>query len=429
MDDVNYKFYHNKDGKYAWRKFQLINPILYVYLVNEITKKNNWNTIKIRFGEFKKNPNIICCSDLVESTSKNKDKGATINNWWNEIEQQSIMFALDYEYIGITDVVDCYGAIYTHSIAWAVHGLGFAKSNRDISHIGNLIDSVIQNMSYGQTNGIPQGSTLMDFIAECVLGYGDLLISKKLAQRGINDYKILRYRDDYRVFANQKEDINEIIKVISEELSKLNMKLNAQKTQLSNDIISNAIKKEKIASLDFEINKNISIQKNLLKIRFFSIDYPNAGRTITLLNNLYKELIEPLKNKPDCNEVLISIVVDIMYNNTKAYQSCAAILSKLLYYENEETLYKILESINRKFKKIPNTDYLSVFMQRITLKYNREYAYESSICKLLYDDNIKLWNCDWCGIQLDEKSIIVEDEIEAMDKVIPVEDLEIFERY
>lgn len=29
-DDVNYTILNNKDGKYAWRPFQLINPALYV---------------------------------------------------------------------------------------------------------------------------------------------------------------------------------------------------------------------------------------------------------------------------------------------------------------------------------------------------------------------------------------------------------------
>ena len=35
-------------------------------------------------------------------------------------------------------------------------------------------------MSYGQTNGIPQGTILMDFIAEMVLGYADYLLTERL---------------------------------------------------------------------------------------------------------------------------------------------------------------------------------------------------------------------------------------------------------
>lgn len=39
--------------------------------------------------------------------------------------------------------------------------------------LGNMIDTYMQGMQYGQTNGIPQGSVLFDFIAEIVLGYAD----------------------------------------------------------------------------------------------------------------------------------------------------------------------------------------------------------------------------------------------------------------
>ena len=37
-------------------------------------------------------------------------------------------------------------------------------------------------MNYGQTNGIPEGSILTDFIAEIVLGYIDLQLSEKLTK-------------------------------------------------------------------------------------------------------------------------------------------------------------------------------------------------------------------------------------------------------
>lgn len=62
-------------------------------------------------------------------------------------------------------------------------------------------------MQYKQTNGIPQGGVLFDFIAEMVLGYSDLLLYEELQRIGITDYKILRYRDDYRIFSNSKEEL------------------------------------------------------------------------------------------------------------------------------------------------------------------------------------------------------------------------------
>ena len=36
--DVNYLFLKNKDGRFSWRPLQIINPVLYVCLVKEITE-------------------------------------------------------------------------------------------------------------------------------------------------------------------------------------------------------------------------------------------------------------------------------------------------------------------------------------------------------------------------------------------------------
>ena len=57
-DYVNYKLLSNKDGKFAWRPFQLINPAIYVSLVNTITEINNWNLLITRFENFQKNKKI-----------------------------------------------------------------------------------------------------------------------------------------------------------------------------------------------------------------------------------------------------------------------------------------------------------------------------------------------------------------------------------
>lgn len=119
-DDVNYKILNNKYGKYSWRPLQLINPMIYVSLVQKITEETNWQVIQDRFKEFIKNEKIECISIPRQSLSKNLDKAEEITNWGNHIEQRSIELALDYSCSIHTDLTDCYGAIYTHSIAWAL---------------------------------------------------------------------------------------------------------------------------------------------------------------------------------------------------------------------------------------------------------------------------------------------------------------------
>ncbi len=41
FDDINYTIYNNKDGCYAWRPLQLLNPIIYVALTDDEQQKKS----------------------------------------------------------------------------------------------------------------------------------------------------------------------------------------------------------------------------------------------------------------------------------------------------------------------------------------------------------------------------------------------------
>lgn len=112
--DVNYTLLMNKDGRYDWRPLSIVHPVPYVDLVNSIT--SHWSTIINRFSEFQNDERIQCISVPVESVGKKSDKAETILNWWQNLEQASIRYALIYKYCIKTDVTNCYGSIYTHSI-------------------------------------------------------------------------------------------------------------------------------------------------------------------------------------------------------------------------------------------------------------------------------------------------------------------------
>lgn len=192
--NVNRKIIMNKDGQYAWRQLQVIHPFIYVDLVNIITKKENWKVLKDRFSEFNNTSDtskIRCISIPKESKSKLTDTGNTILGWWKNSEQAMIKYSLDFEYCLQTDVTDCYPSIYTHSISWAIHEKDVAKYNRKVNILGNKIDKRIQFMQNMQTNGLPQGSTLMDFIAEIILGYSDKLLIEELKKIELMITKLL----------------------------------------------------------------------------------------------------------------------------------------------------------------------------------------------------------------------------------------------
>jgi hypothetical protein len=75
----------NKDGKFAWRPFELIHPAIYVSLVNVICDSNNWVNIQKRLSEFEGGA-VECCSAPVISVDNQKDVEAQIKSWWQNVE-------------------------------------------------------------------------------------------------------------------------------------------------------------------------------------------------------------------------------------------------------------------------------------------------------------------------------------------------------
>lgn len=433
VDDANHTILQNKDGRYGWRSMQLIHPTLYVRLVHLITEEHAWTAIGERFQKFSANEKIICLSLPVESTG-GKDKAAQIRQWWQEVEQQSIVLALEYEHITHTDITDCYGSIYTHSIAWAIHRKKFIKDKdhrHDLSLIGNAMDALLQDMQHGQTNGIPVGSVLMDFIAEIVLGYVDLLISKRIGNFGIEDYKILRYRDDYRIFVNNPSQGEAILKVIAEVLSELGLKLSSSKTRLSNSVIRDSVKTDKMAWLKAKQGHN-GLQKHLMLIHDFSEDHPNSGSLTRALSDFQRRIVG--KKIPESNALpMISIAVDIGIRNPKTHPLIAAILSKLLAcLGSDELRTQVFEKIRKRFSSVPNTGHLQIWLQRISVTFDQTLKFDEPLCQLVAGDDVDLWNNDWIGssklkAMIKPEKIVNRSTLTEMEEVIPASEVQLFD--
>lgn len=392
FSDVNYKILSNKDGKYGWRPLELCHPVLYVDLVKQITEHANWETIKNAFGRFHANKKIECLSLPVESHTKKKDKAEQILRWWSGIEQKSIELAIDYEFVIHTDISDCYSSIYTHSIAWALHTKPIAKDNRTKTLIGNIIDNRIQDMQNRQTNGIPQGSVLMDLIAEMVLGYADEELSIKIQEIKITNYKILRYRDDYRIFVTNSRDGEHILKCLTEVLFSLNLKLSPHKTITSSDVIQTSVKKEKLSWI---IRKSYdkNLQKQLLIIHSHASEYPNSGSLLKVLWQFSKRLGK--LTRKDEIVPLVSIVVDIAYRNPRMYPICVVIISNLINLLPVNPKIALLKKIKNKFLLIPNVGHLEIWLQRLTLPITREIVFDEPLCQLVVDKISTIWNNQW----------------------------------
>lgn len=374
VHDVNFIFYQNKDGNLSWRKFQLINPILYIYLVNVITDNSNWQEIQKCFDTFQKDSHIECCSIPYRTNDKSSTTANAVVNWWKKIELRSIELSLKYNWLAVTDLTDCYGALYTHTISWAILMDIEKGKNQRGGHFHNEIDDIIQSMNYGQTNGIPQGSILMDFIAEILLGFSDYLLLGRIKGEGITNYKILRYRDDYRIFTTSKEDSVKILRLLSEVSAQLNFKLNNQKTFISQDLITDSIKPDKLF-WNAEKQKESSLQKHLLLIHHLADEHSNSGSLKRALTE-FIDRITPLKMAHTDNlHILIAILADIAAKNSNVYAQVVVAIGKILSYVNGATKkQQIFDDVISKFSTIPNSSFLSIWLQRLAIKSDLQFT-------------------------------------------------------
>lgn len=444
-EELNHTIFNNKDGKYAWRPLQLINPFLYVALANEVTGKAQWGTIKKRFRDFSGNGKIECASCPVESPAGQKDRTEQISFWWENLEQRSVSLALDYEYLIHTDISYCYGSIYTHSIAWALHGKDKAQRKRqENGMIGNLIDKRIQDMRGGQRSGIPQGAVLMDFVAEMVLGYVDLRLSGKTDKKGIEDYRILRYRDDYRIFTNNPREGEAILKLLTEELTDLGVRINSSEALVTDEVIRESIKPDKLFWIG-QKQKEKDFRKQLLIIHDLARRSPNSGSLVTSLNDYY-ERIPPSERRSAAGDEevtrkikksvseLISIITDITYRNPRVYHISSAILSKFICLVDDDREKKeIITKIERRLGQIPNIGHLQIWLQRVTVKFDRSREYEEKLCGLVQrgvSGNRGIWDFSWLrgrlGGEIGRIGIIDEERIEELPPFVEKEEVELF---
>jgi len=431
LPKVNYNLLTNKDGKFAWRPLELIHPAIYVSLVNVVCQPENWAIIQEILSN--RSGAVDCCSiPVLSDFCQEKDVASQIKSWWINVEQRSLSYSLEFSHLLCTDVVDCYGSLYTHSIPWAIHGIEESKRKRDDeSLLGNQIDFHVQAGRYGQTNGIAQGSVLMDLIAEIVLSFVDKEISNKLSQH--SEFRILRYRDDYRIFTNNDVDAEEILKVISEELLPVGMKLGVSKTFLSRNVVEGSIKQDKLAGIDLQDLGDTNaktIQKQLLRLHSFGQKFPNSGALRRLVSDFQKRIYGQTE-KPDDLEVLVAIAADIAFVSPSTFPAIADILSRLIGLAPDAHKPILCTKVREKMKRVPHNGYLEMWLQRLIYPIDASFDSEEPICRIVKGESIDLWENSWIakkGLReaLCTSRIVDVDSLKALSPVMDPDETILF---
>ena len=478
LSDVNLDILLNKDGRYAVRPIILANPFLYYFLVREVCCENNWQVIKDLFEKFNV-PHITSCAIPVIPNEKEPfHKATTINNWWNSMEQRSIELSLEYRYMFVTDITNCYGSVNLQTFDWAFTLKDTTIETGIQSPIAQNIQKFLRALQQGRNIGIPQGSAIFDFVGEIILGYSDLLLHESLQAKAkeyegqgkvFPDYEIIRYRDDYRIFCSNREALEDISYILQQVLERLNFRMNSQKTKISDSIVTDAVKSDKLAyiyntpifnkkGVDFD-----SYEKHLLFILMFARQYSDSGSIKTMLSDIDKRLEEwlhPQDKKKETESILwgdvdlsddghlvktdskkakepyyipggsvramSAICVQIALENVGCAHYALRIISRMIdSLKDMPEKQSIIDLVYNKLCNQPNSDYNQLWLQNMTYtqdKKNGTSPYSLRLCKLVMG-NIEepLWNNGWIWAEF-VQNMPIESIVnkETLKKVTPV---------
>lgn len=460
LSDVNLDILLNKDGRYAVRPIILANPFLYYFLVREICNEQSWTVIKLLFEKFNV-PHITSCAlPVIPKEKEPFHKSTTILNWWSTMEQRSIELSLEYRYMFVTDITNCYGSVNPQAFDWAFSFKDTEFEQKTKNPIAKNIQKFLRAFQQGRNIGIPQGSSIFDFIGEIILGYSDLLLHEAIRKEGITtSYEIIRYRDDYRIFCNDKDVLEKISYILQHILESLNFRMNSKKTKISESIVTDSIKTDKLAyiyntpifnkkGVDFD-----SFEKHLLYILMFARQYPDSGSIKTMLSDIDKRIGEWLKpqtrevstiNLEDPNNTIekktetyqrklvggsvramSAVCVQIALENVGCCHYALRVLSRMVdSLEDEQEKWDIIDQVYAKLCNQPNSDYNQLWLQNITYQKDKKKGtspYNIRLCKVVMGENVELWNNSWLKKDLiknyKQTSVVCN---EVLKKVTPI---------
>lgn len=460
LSNVNLDILLNKDGHYAVRPIVLANPFLYYFLVREICNESSWILIKKLFEKYQV-PHITSCAlPVIPKETERFHKSTTIINWWNSMEQRSIELSLEFRYMFVTDITNCYGSVNPQAFDWAFSLKDTRFENGNKNSISKNIQKYLRAFQQGRNIGIPQGSAIFDFIGEIILGYSDLLLHEAIHKAGIsNPYEIIRYRDDYRIFCNDKDVLEKISYILQHVLESLNFRMNSKKTKISNSIVTDAVKSDKLAYIyntpifnkkgcDFD-----SFEKHLFYILMFARQYPDSGSIKTMLSDIDKRIEERLKpqtrevstiNLEGTNNVIekrtetyqrklvggsvramSAVCVQIALENVGCCHYALRVLSRMVdSLEEEQEKRDIIDKVYTNLCNQPNSDYNQLWLQNITYQNDKKKGvspYNIRLCKVVMGENVELWNNSWLkkGLTKNYKQTSVVSN-EVLKKVTPI---------
>lgn len=198
------------------------------------------------------------------------------------------------------DVSKCFDSIYSHSITWALLDKEQVKDN--IVHskktFGGQFDRFMQNLNYGETNGIVIGPEFSRIFAELILQQIDRNVRRILKNQSPSllyrrDYEIFRYVDDVFVFYNDEACREEIMTAYRLQLKEFKLSINNAKSESFEKPIITGITRAKLRITDL-LNNYLSFKVEEIERDDETMEksysfYVSSNRIITRFKTIIKE--------------------------------------------------------------------------------------------------------------------------------------------
>lgn len=345
------------------------------------------------------------------------------------------------------DIKNCFKSIYTHSITWAVFSKSLSKQNiKSIKdNCFGQFDSLIQASQFGETHGIPIGPESSRIFAETILQGLDREILLTISSKGIkrSDYEILRYLDDYFVFANTSTALNQIKEAIDDVFSVYRLSVNESKITLKEQPFSKEVTARKyslrrfIRSILHEISpfsSNGKVQLPFLEPREINIHLKEVllvedasspsltssviGEIDRSISKLFERLVnDTVKNKLQISDNMLTEVIQYIWI---FINSCA---SQLAQRPSISSLHKVIRivrnlSIFINLMEQSNGSNTTSFPKTKHLQRNFiQYLVHNHISSLLRKQHTEVEICYWLALSISE-GIFDDSIVGLIDKAL-----------
>ena len=344
-------------SKLTDRIFGIIEPKIYHDIVWHII--NEWDFVLTHL--FCEDIEIFPYSFPIPLTTRSEGElgtiraGRLIYEWVEMAEHDLIAEAHKYKYMLKSDIKNFYPSIYTHSLAWILHGKKEGRDDKStFSLLGSKIDKLFQASNDGCTNGIPIGSALSDLVSEIMLAGIDRECSKLLKKMKMR-FLAVRFKDDYRFLCNSQKDADCIFKILQHQMGLYNLSLSDEKstvTELPEGLFRPSFseyqkyslrRKKRITYKTFETTLSI--------VRNIDQNCPNTG----LIDKFLAELIskkDTLKLSLKRKEALkvFSLLLLLKKRRPKAFPQILAIIELIMEkFKTEKELINTIANSLQEF--------------------------------------------------------------------------------